>query len=124
MSASQSTKDDYTVAWIRPLDIELEIAPTLAVEQMSPEVALVLLKHGADVGASDAWGCIPLILAARTWHAETAIVRLLLDAGARINATARDGRTSLAWAALYECPGIVEILLSNGADIDIEDSNG
>ena len=52
-----------------------------------------LIEHGADVNARDAAGTPALMLAAQ--QGQTALVKLLLDRGADVQATDRDGQTIL-----------------------------
>lgn len=53
-----------------------------------------------------------------------AIVRQLIAAGADVNAAARDGRTPLHWAADFDVPDAVPLLLRAGASVDARDEDG
>ena len=114
------------------------------------DVAQLLIARGADVNASDDVGNTPLRLAAD--HSNTvqvllkagadpnraskkatplsaaaesgaeAVVRMLLDAGARIDTPApEDGRTALMLAAIHDHRRIVKLLLARGADLNAKD---
>jgi uncharacterized protein len=96
-------------------------APPLirAIQLKYPEIAAVLIEHGADVNARDAAGTPALMLAARQgW---TALVRRLLDRGADVQATDRDGQTILQSKTETEhgqpalAPDIRDLLLRAGA---------
>jgi hypothetical protein len=69
---------------------------------------------------TDNW--TPLI-AASTYN-RTAIVQMLLEAGADVNAKDLRGKTALMQAAATGAEDVVIQLLKNGADPNIEDSNG
>jgi ankyrin repeat protein len=96
-------------------------APPLirALELQQPEIAAVLIEHGADVNARDAAGTPTLMLAARQgW---TALVQLLLDRGADVQAADRNGDTILRSKADGEhgqtalSPAMRALLLKAGA---------
>ena len=106
------------------------------------EAASVLLEHGATVDARENWGGqTALMWASARRHPE--MMQLLIDHGAGIDArsTARDyqrhvtaegrpksldsgGLTPLLYAARENCMACVEVLLANGADIDLPDPDG
>ncbi|KXJ88440.1 ankyrin repeat-containing domain protein [Microdochium bolleyi] len=67
-------------------------------------------------------GCTPLHDAART--GKDAVVQLLIDHGAHIEARCASGHTPLLWAAKWSQPSIVRILLRAGADPWVSDNNG
>ena len=83
------------------------------------------LDRGADIEAKDnQYGWTPLICACIYNHTE--VVSLLINSGAKIDATDPDGYTPLIWA----CSGdenkmdIVKILLENDADLNAESKSG
>ncbi|KAH6629071.1 hypothetical protein C7974DRAFT_393786 [Boeremia exigua] len=51
-------------------------------------------------------------------------VRLILAAGADVNATGRDGRTPFMLAAIKDCIPVCQVLLDAGADVNIIDERG
>jgi ankyrin repeat protein len=73
------------------------------------------LEEGADPNAESSPGRPALFLAASRGNAEA--VRLLIDAGADVNADTADG-SILVKAAVEGYPEVVEMLLDAGADID------
>jgi uncharacterized protein len=48
----------------------------------------------------------------------------LLNAGCDINAADNKGRTPLMYAAIFERPGVVNLLLKRGANINVKDHDG
>ncbi|MCJ1379453.1 hypothetical protein MMC17_002554 [Xylographa soralifera] len=84
-----------------------------------PEMAKLLLEHGAEVNTKAIGGYgTPLQGASR--HGAEAIVRLILKKGADINASGGPDGTALQAAALHKHRGIVQLLLENGADVNAE----
>jgi ankyrin repeat protein len=88
----------------------------------TPSSLKALLQKGANPNATDSVGATALMWAIP----DPAKVRLLIQAGADVNASSMDrGRTPLLVAASY--PGTVEILkllLEKGADLRARDRNG
>jgi ankyrin repeat protein len=80
-----------------------------------------LLKGGADPNMSDPrGGTTPLMHAAAV--GSTAAMTLLLDNGAKVNATNATGATALMWAATEIEK--VRLLLARGADVNIASQRG
>ncbi len=75
------------------------------------DVAQVLIDRGAEVNRK---GWTPLHYAATKGH--TAMMRLLLDNNAYIDAESPNGTTPLMMAAYYGTPLSVKLLLEEGAD--------
>ncbi|KAH6981804.1 hypothetical protein BKA56DRAFT_549653 [Ilyonectria sp. MPI-CAGE-AT-0026] len=72
---------------------------------------------GINIDSKDSYGRTPLIWAAKGGH--EAVVRLLLDRGADIEAADEDeGQTPLLWAAEEGYEAVVRLLLDRGADIE------
>lgn len=106
------------------------------------EAAQLLLDHGAAVDARENWGGqTALMWASARRHPE--MMQLLLSNGAGIDARSIDrdyqrhvqaegrpknldsgGLTPLLYAARENCMACVEVLLDNGADIDLPDPDG
>ncbi len=83
-----------------------------AVAHRRPEAALrsaeVLLSRGAEVNVAQPGGWTPLHQAAASGHAE--LVKLLLRAGADVQATSDDGRTAAQLARDYGCTEVSDLL--------------
>jgi ankyrin repeat protein len=80
-----------------------------------------LLKGGADPNVSDPrGGASPLMYAAAV--GSTGAMTLLLDSGAKANATNATGATALMWAATDIAK--VRLLLSRGADVNVASQRG
>jgi ankyrin repeat protein len=52
------------------------------------------------------------------------IGELLLNAGCDVNAADNKGRTPLMYAAIFERPSVVNLLLKRGANINVKDHDG
>ena len=73
------------------------------------------MKAGANVNAANnRYGAPPLMLASQNGHAE--VVKLLLAAGANVNATANNGSTSLMAASSNGHVDVIQLLKAAGAD--------
>jgi uncharacterized protein len=106
------------------------------------EAARLLLEHGATVDARESWGGqTALMWASARRHPE--MIELLISHGAEVDARSihRDyqrhvtaegrpksldsgGLTPLLYAARENCGECVDVLLANGADIDLPDPDG
>ena len=100
------------------------------------------LAAGANVNYSDAEGRTPLMLASNVrtsrpvgdvnheeWETTNAerhytIVRVLLDAGANVNAADKHGNTPLSYAAIGEDAAIGGLLLERGANVNTPNDEG
>ena len=83
------------------------------------ELAKRLIDKGADVNKT---GWTPLHYAATRGH--TAVITLLLDHYAYIDASSPNGTTPLMMAAFYGTPSAVKVLLEAGADPMIKNDQG
>jgi ankyrin repeat protein len=83
------------------------------------KVGMLLAKTPGLVDARDENGMTPLHYAARVGHAEMA--KVLLDAGADVNAKDKSDMTALQMAANKET---VEVLLAHKADAGVKDKSG
>ncbi|KAI1410487.1 hypothetical protein F5Y13DRAFT_202282 [Hypoxylon sp. FL1857] len=92
-------------------------------DKFKREIAEILLTHGADVNAADQWGWAPLHVAD-----QYEIVKLLLEKGRpRPNLdckTSFRGATPLHMAASQGSLQIVNLLLDNGANVNLTTWNG
>ncbi|XP_078401038.1 uncharacterized protein LOC144682522 [Cetorhinus maximus] len=91
------------------------------------DIALTLLRHGANVNKVDTDGRTALIAAAYMGHRE--MVEILLDHGADINHRDVDGRSALSVAALCVpasrgYANVVSLLIEQGAEVGHRDRDG
>src|SRR5689334_14409359 len=117
-------KDQYATAvahWIYAGDTALHVAAA----GYRVEIARMLLASGADIhSAGNRRGSQPLHYAADghldspAWNArrQVAMIRLLLKAGADVNASDKNGATPLHRAVRTRCAAAVRCLLEAGAD--------
>jgi ankyrin repeat protein len=96
---------------------------------MFPQVALLLLKHGADPNARNARGETPLHIAARgaehtIGSGNYAAVSILVKHGADVNARDKDGNTPLHYAVARCAFATASLLLSHGADPNARNNQG
>jgi len=87
-----------------------------------PEIALELLKAGADVTIQDTGGDSALLIA--TTESSNEVMEAMLRKGANPNAQQRSGGTALHYAAMNAMADRVKILLDHGADPGIRNSAG
>ena len=80
------------------------------------------IRAGGNPDVRDARDWTPLMLAAMSGFID--IARVLLAAGADVNARSFDGSSALLEAALWRQPQIVEFLLAHGADPNARADNG
>src|SRR5207248_9817159 len=83
------------------------------------EVARQLIARGADVNKT---GWTPLHYAAT--NGQAAIIQMLLDENAYIDAESPNGTTPLMMAAMYGTPAAVKLLLDSGADPTLKNQLG
>ena len=91
------------------------------------EAARVLLSHAADVNATDRfWNITPLLLAARMAD-NPALIRLLVEAGANVNAVDSRGENVLHMLANYGAGHAAEtahMLMAAGASTSVRNKEG
>lgn len=92
-----------------------------AVRDGDQKLMAALLDRGAQVNVQGHWGT-PLLLAAE--HGHDGLARVLLDRGAVVDSTDRDGRTPLMIAAMRGNVELVQLLLNHGADAARRDNKG
>jgi len=85
------------------------------------QAAVHLIDHGADVDDNTERDT-PLTLAAKSGRLD--MVKLLVGAGADVNARGHAGRTALHEAASYYHVSTVEALLASGANANLLDDDG
>lgn len=86
------------------------------------EMAVFLLKNGADIEAKDKFGRTALVYAATSGL--TGMVDLLLNNGAAVDAIDENGETALMLAAAVGHKEMVEFLLEKGADLNKKNNDG
>ncbi|KAK3864043.1 hypothetical protein Pcinc_030239 [Petrolisthes cinctipes] len=79
-----------------------------------------LLERGADPGQAGEKEVTPLMLASAA--GQEWLMRLLLDAGALVDAQDAAGRTALAYACRWGQGGAVEVLLAHHTPVNTLDS--
>jgi ankyrin repeat protein len=87
----------------------------------------ILLEKGAAANARDSEGRNALMVMSMEKRGENVvelIAETLLNAGCDINAADNNGLTPLIYAAIFERPGVVNLLLKRGANINARDHNG
>jgi uncharacterized protein len=117
-------------------DDELEATPliktSITVTEYSLNVAKILLEAGADVNLTNKYGVTALhqlISHHKPGHFsydnQLARAQFLIDHGAEINTYAEMScNTPLHLATYKNCKDMVVLLLKNGADKDVKDSEG
>lgn len=83
------------------------------------ELVEQLIKRGADVNKT---GWTPLHYAASS--GQLAIISLLIEHSAYIDAESPNGTTPLMMAAMYGSPAAVKLLLQEGADAQLKNQQG
>eukprot|EP00312_Isochrysidales_sp_CCMP1244_P005645 CAMPEP_0196684222 /NCGR_PEP_ID=MMETSP1090-20130531/10410_1 /TAXON_ID=37098 /ORGANISM="Isochrysis sp, Strain CCMP1244" /LENGTH=294 /DNA_ID=CAMNT_0042022695 /DNA_START=36 /DNA_END=922 /DNA_ORIENTATION=+ len=88
------------------------------------DCARLLVEKGAEIAVTDQMGLTPLHWAAGCRDPE--VTRYLLSAGAKsiIDQRDEDGVTALIHASYANRAETVQILLDEGADVDVEDNSG
>lgn len=95
-----------------------QVGETAIHNAKSPEIADILLAHGADVTIKTHAGCTPLHKASTAQMAQ-----YFLNKGIDVNARDDQGATALLDAA-FENYELVECLLKNGAAADVRNNKG
>ncbi|XP_031635173.1 uncharacterized protein LOC116348332 [Contarinia nasturtii] len=89
----------------------------------SEKVAELLIKHGADVMATDSSDETPLHYTAV--HDAEELADLLIRNGADVDAKNSFGRTPLIYAIAFgNMMEVAEMLIENGANVNIQDDIG
>ena len=79
----------------------------------------LLINAGADVNKGNEENFTPLMLASMwSFHPREAIVKRLLDAGAKTGKQDNSGWSALAYASTEYCPECVKLLLDAGEDVN------
>ncbi|XP_066876428.1 ankyrin repeat domain-containing protein 27 isoform X11 [Kogia breviceps] len=86
------------------------------------DLLLLLVKHGASVGARDAKQAVPLHLACQKGHFQ--VVKCLLDSNAKPNKKDISGNTPLLYACSRGHHEVAALLLQHGASINASNDKG
>ena len=87
----------------------------------TPEIARLLIEHGADVNAEDMAGTTPLLAAVGGSHLAT--LRLLIEHGANARAAERTSGRNALMRGVYDVK-VARLLLDHGVDVDARDRSG
>ena len=104
---------------LNALNIQDESPLMLAALKGQLELANQMVKKGADVNKT---GWTPLHYAATT--GQLAVIRLLIENHAYIDAESPNGSTPLMMASMYGTPEAVKLLLDEGADPTLKNQQG
>lgn len=110
---------DWPKTDVNALNSKGESALMLAVLKDHQALAEKLIKKGADVNKT---GWTPLHYAATNGH--LALISLLLENNAYIDAESPNGTTPLMMAAMYGTAAAVKLLLQEGADPQLKNQQG
>jgi ankyrin repeat protein len=110
---------DWPKTDVNALNSKGESALMLAALKDHQALAEKLIKKGADVNKT---GWTPLHYAASNGH--LAIISLLLEQNAYIDAESPNGTTPLMMAAMYGTLAAVKLLLQEGADPQLKNQQG
>jgi len=87
----------------------------------TPEIAALLIAHGADVNAEDGFGTTPLLAAAVGSHLAT--VRLLIAHGANVRASEHVSGQNALMRGIHDVE-VARLLLDHGLEVNARDRNG
>jgi ankyrin repeat protein len=87
----------------------------LAATYCAPEVVKALVDAGAKVNATDIRGMPPLVYAVSSEEQNAAVARMLINAGADVNAKTNAGETALDWAKKFGNARMISLLTTAGA---------
>lgn len=90
-----------------------------AAESGRVDILELLLDHGANIDATNAYGQTPLMIASRSSRFDAA--RLLIERGADVNAKDDRGVAPLHWAVMSGSPKVVALLMEHGARGSVND---
>lgn len=94
----------------------------IAAEAGELEVLEMLIAQGGEVDSIDEIGGTPLLWACAL-SKKTETVGFLIEQDADVNIIDSNGMTPLIWAAGIGQPGSVQLLVENGADLEIVEKN-
>ncbi len=94
----------------------------VSIKRNYQDVAILLIKYGADPEIPDSSGQFPLALAAA--RGQYSVVEALIEHKAKLESTDRDGRTALLYAVESKRYRIVRLLMDAGANVHHADNDG
>jgi ankyrin repeat protein len=101
---------------------------TLLMLSRVPRVSELLVDYGARVNDQDDYGRTALMLSVffdhHYYRDKNIITKMLLEKGAEINTQNKAGQTALYYAIMRQNIEAIELLISNGASINIRDNRG
>ena len=86
-----------------------------------PDIAALLIAHGANVNAEDMFGTTPLLAASVGGHLAT--MRLLIEHGANVRAAERNSGQNALMRGVHDVE-IARLLLDHGVDVNARDRQG
>ena len=104
---------------LNTLNAKGESALMLAALKGHQQIAEALVKKGADVNKT---GWAPLHYAAS--NGNLAVIAMLIENSAYIDAESPNGTTPLMMAAMYGTPEAVKLLIDEGADVQLKNVQG
>ena len=110
---------DWPKTNVNVLNAKDESPLMMAALKGQQDLAARMIKKGADINKT---GWTPLHYAASSGH--LAIISLLLENSAYIDAESPNGSTPLMMAAMYGTPTAVKLLLQEGADPQLKNQQG
>ncbi|MBL8151042.1 MAG: ankyrin repeat domain-containing protein [Blastocatellia bacterium] len=99
--------------------------PLMEAASNSAIITEAMIKKGAEVNVVAHGGLTPVMIATRqTYQDSFDTIKLLLEAGAKVDAQNKTGVTALMFAAGAAASNKVGLLLSRGANVNLQDKNG
>jgi ankyrin repeat protein len=94
----------------------------LAAAKGQKKAAEILISNGANVNSQNKYGSTPLVAATMGQGQAYSVAEILLENGAQTNLQMSDGATALHRAVMNGQPGILKLLLLNGANPNMKNN--
>ncbi|MDT8271704.1 MAG: ankyrin repeat domain-containing protein [Desulfomonilia bacterium] len=101
-----------------------QMALTRAASSGRIDVVELLIERGVDIHSTPALDRRTAFMHASSTRNNSRMVKLLLDAGSKVNLRDRDGCTALILASAAGDAETVRLLLAAGADVNVQNSRG